>query len=241
MAASTPFRPAEIFASLESRHPNSVERQSSVPDKRSITVSGTGEIEIPPDRIYLSVSVVSSKNSVEEARSSVQRRCDYIRQVLRNHGFRENTYETSTGVKRDPRAWTIRTEFSLTFMDAAVCEKIENTLTEKLQTGVVVSNPSFSHSQQCIQSGQQQVCLQAVQNARSKAVLIARALKEEVGQAISVHEESMEEFQREENGRESHQVNTQRQMKMFTRVFQATVNIVFELKPLKSRRVGRKL
>ena len=242
MAASSPFRPAEIFASLENRPPYPVEKRSSVSDRRTITVSGTGEIEITPDRILLSVSVLSSKNSVEEARSSVKRRCDYIRQVLRNHGFRENTYETSTGVWRDSDIWNIRTEFSVTLMDAAACEKIKNILTEKLQTGVSISHPLFSHSQQSIQSGQQQVCLQAVQNARSKAVLIARALKEEVGRTISVHEESMEEFQREENVvSTSHQVTTQRQMKMSTRVLQATVNIVFELKPSKSRRIGRKL
>lgn len=242
MAAALPIRPAEVFASLEKRPEGRVEGKSSGPCSRTIAVSGMAEIEVPPDRIVLSVSVLSSKNGVEEARSSVKRRRDYIRQVLRNHGMRENTYDTSTSVWKDSTAWNVRTEFTVTFADAAVCERVENVLTEKLQTGVIVSRPVFRHTQQCIEAGRQQTCLLAVQNAKSKASLIARALKEEVGRTISVCEESMDEYQREETALSTadFRITTQSQMKMAARSLQATVNIVFELKLRRTGKIGKK-
>ncbi|XP_062511132.1 interleukin-1 receptor-associated kinase 1-binding protein 1 homolog [Corticium candelabrum] len=242
MAAALPIRPAEVFASLANRSAKRDEKTSIATESRSIMVSGVAAVEVAPDQILLSVSVVSSKNSVEEAKSSVKRRCDYIKQVLRNHSLKENEYETSTAVWKDQNAWNVRSDFSVPFVDASVCEKVENVLVEKLQTGVLVSRPVFSHTQQCIEAGRQRACLQAVQNARNKAVLIARSLKEEVGRVFSVCEESMEEIFSESNGTnvEEDVMTTRNQMKSCKRIFQATVTIVFELKPHKAGQVGRK-
>ena len=54
--------------------------------QRTISVSATGELSVPPDRVKLSLRVRSSKESADEAKQSVHRRFEYIVQTLKkNH------------------------------------------------------------------------------------------------------------------------------------------------------------
>jgi len=53
-----------------------------------VQVVGTGEVFLPPDRCRLCVSVSSEKTDVDEVKSSVTRRLDYIMQAMHNHGVK---------------------------------------------------------------------------------------------------------------------------------------------------------
>ncbi len=52
---------------------------------RTITVCATGEFTLPPDKVRLTLSIKSSKELIEEAKLSVQRRFEYIFQTLRKN------------------------------------------------------------------------------------------------------------------------------------------------------------
>lgn len=53
--------------------------------KRTVTVNGTGEIKMPPNEIKLVVVIISCKANIEEAKSSVQRRYEYVYQTMRKY------------------------------------------------------------------------------------------------------------------------------------------------------------
>lgn len=53
--------------------------------QRLMTVSGTGEVRMPPDRVKLVVIVSNTKENINEAKESVHKRQEYIYQTLRKH------------------------------------------------------------------------------------------------------------------------------------------------------------
>lgn len=53
--------------------------------KRSINVSGHGELSLPPDRARLIIIIKSAKEHITDAKNSVNRRYDYIYQTLRKY------------------------------------------------------------------------------------------------------------------------------------------------------------
>lgn len=53
--------------------------------QRQITVTGTGELKMPPDQVKLVVIISSAKQSVAEAKASVHRRFEYVYQTMRKH------------------------------------------------------------------------------------------------------------------------------------------------------------
>ena len=63
--------------------------------KRSITIHDVGEITKNPDIIKFTVSVCSSKDTIESVKTSVKRRIDYVLQTLRSYGIGEKSFEGS--------------------------------------------------------------------------------------------------------------------------------------------------
>ena len=55
---------------------------------RTLSIHAVGEVECSPDTCTLTITIASSKTSLEEAQSSVKRRSDYVLQVLRNNGIK---------------------------------------------------------------------------------------------------------------------------------------------------------
>jgi uncharacterized protein YggE len=53
--------------------------------KRTISVSGQSEQSLPPDRVKLFIVIKSSKESLDEARYSVDRRFEYVFMTLRKY------------------------------------------------------------------------------------------------------------------------------------------------------------
>ncbi|XP_065838411.1 interleukin-1 receptor-associated kinase 1-binding protein 1-like isoform X2 [Oscarella lobularis] len=226
--------PAEILAAVKA----GINRDGANNPKgdlstRKIVVSGVGEVELVPDRVHATIDVTSVKNSVEEARESVQRRAGYIRQVLRNNGLRDANHEASTTIQRNgtpENTFTVRTEFALTFADPVACERVLNTLTEKLETNVTLSKPKFSQSKRR---------LDEARNARDKAALVAKTVRDDVGRVVLVEEEYNECSGPEEGelvDRADELVSMRQRMRMATLVFRAKVNATFELKNRKNQR-----
>lgn len=58
--------------------------------KRTVTVLGTGELKLPPDQVKLLIVISNSKPNLDEAKSSVQRRYEYVYQTLRKHRIAVN-------------------------------------------------------------------------------------------------------------------------------------------------------
>ena len=75
------------LATLEINNQNSNQTPKLMirPQTRTITVCATGEFTLPPDKVRLTLSIKSSKEQIEEAKQSVQRRFEYIFQTLRKN------------------------------------------------------------------------------------------------------------------------------------------------------------
>ena len=76
--------------SSEQANFNYVPQPQANKPSRLITIIGTGEQTLPPDRVQLRIITKSVKSNVEEAKSSVERRYHYIYQTLRKYKINVN-------------------------------------------------------------------------------------------------------------------------------------------------------
>lgn len=114
---------------------------------RELTVSGIGEMCLPPDRVKLNLIVVSVKSNIQEAKESVKRRMDYIDQTLRNYGVKEEDKTLVKSTSRQDSMFEVRNELSVTFIEIERYLKVQNHLAEKLSGPVVqILEPKFFYS-----------------------------------------------------------------------------------------------
>lgn len=106
--------------------------------KRSITIHDVGEVFKYPDVIEFTVSVCSSKDSIEAVKTSVKRRVDYILQTLRSHGIGEKSVIVSTDINRG-EGYEMRSDVLVQHNNAQQCQSARNFLVEKLDPSVVIS------------------------------------------------------------------------------------------------------
>lgn len=87
------YRPAQIFASINTKPELSKQTQETVIKEHKvkelagneIQVSANGEMSLQPDRCKLTISVQSRKETAQDVKNSISRRLDYILQTLNNH------------------------------------------------------------------------------------------------------------------------------------------------------------
>ena len=106
--------------------------------KRSITIHDVGEISKYPDLIKFTMSVCSSKDSIESVKTSVKRRIDYVLQTLRSHGIGEKSVTVSTDINRG-EGYEMRSDVFVQHSNAQQCQNARNFLVEKLDSSVMVS------------------------------------------------------------------------------------------------------
>lgn len=127
--------------------------------QRTISVHSSGEVTSLPDVIQFTVTVHSSKETVEDAQTSVKRRTDYMAQVARKNGIRNDgvtiSTEVSKGQETDPvGSWaTVCTDVVIKCDTLLRCETIRNILVEKMDSSVQFSHVGFSHSTEAGQDG----------------------------------------------------------------------------------------
>ena len=106
--------------------------------ERSITIHDVGEVSKYPDVIKFTVSVCSSKDSIESVKASIKRRIDYILQTLRSHGIGEKSITVSTDINRG-EGYEMRSDVLVQHSNAQHCQTARNILVEKLDSSVVIS------------------------------------------------------------------------------------------------------
>jgi hypothetical protein len=136
--------------------------------KRSINVSGHGELSLPPDRAKLIIIIKSVKEQIIDAKNSVNRRYEYIYQTIRKHKIpvskilmfflklkliikiiyaQESLINVSKTFNRIDEKHEVITEIAATFDDFAKFQQIYNLLNEKLDSSVKILLPVLFHSQ----------------------------------------------------------------------------------------------
>lgn len=124
--------------------------------RSTITVESSAEVTALPDNIQFTVTIHNSKETVEDALASVKRRTDYITQVIRKNGVKNDNVIISTEITKGlhagmgDREEQGDTEWANVSTDVVVkcdtllkCETIRNVLIEKLDSSVQFSNVTF--------------------------------------------------------------------------------------------------
>lgn len=97
----------------------------------------------------MTVSLSSTKTTTQEAEASVKKRCDYVLQVLRNHGHTSDCIhiKTSTTDTNEMYVYNMRIEVNGT--DYEKLDQAKQMLKEKLSSSVICSDIrsfiSFKH------------------------------------------------------------------------------------------------
>ncbi|CAG2209541.1 Interleukin-1 receptor-associated kinase 1-binding protein 1 [Mytilus edulis] len=199
------YTPSKVYGSLMrsprlQKHPHDMDDENIYPltdvklIDRQIQVSAIGEVTHPPDRCKLVIKIVSEKNDVEEAKSSVKRRFDYVLQTLHNHSIKESDIKVYKNMRRVDSMYSLETIIEVMFCEVHKCQTVSNILVEKLDETVNVCLPQFSHAQQTLHNLRQQASLLAIHNAKQKAQEMARLVHQAVGRPLSVREEENKEW-----------------------------------------------
>ena len=113
---------------------------------RTISVHAEGEVQCPPDIFTLTITITSIKEKLDEAQSSVKRRSDYILQVLRNHGYRDNNTQIFQEITRDDESNQYKCIIIIEGGDIKKCIQVRNVLLEKMDSSVKCSHIDCRHS-----------------------------------------------------------------------------------------------
>ncbi|KAM5256503.1 interleukin-1 receptor-associated kinase 1-binding protein 1 [Ctenodactylus gundi] len=219
---------------------------------REVHVSGTAEVSAGPDRALVVVRVSSTKEAAGEAKRSVGRRLDYIRQSLQQQGLQvraaasrargggawrgraaENVAVT-TDFRRVENAYHMEAEVCVTFTEFGKMQNICNFLVEKLDSSVVISSAQFYHTPGAIENLRRQACVVAVENARRKAQEVCNLVGQTLGKPLLIKEEETKEWEGQidnhQSPRLSGSLTVQQKMKNATIHAASKVFITFEVK-----------
>ncbi|KAM9317392.1 interleukin-1 receptor-associated kinase 1-binding protein 1 [Gastrophryne carolinensis] len=195
---------------------------------RVVQVSAMAELSAAPDAARVCIRVSSSKGSAAEARSSVQRRLDYIAQSLRQGALPDKDITISKEIQKNASAYQMDAEVCVVFKDFEKLQNISNILVEKLDSSVSLSSPHFYHTPENTEKLRREVCLNAVCNARRKAQEVCRLVGQSLGKAIVIREDEMKEW--EEQGEVNVAASFQQKIQSATLYVASKVFATFEIK-----------
>ncbi|XP_076128745.1 interleukin-1 receptor-associated kinase 1-binding protein 1 homolog [Alosa pseudoharengus] len=161
---------------------------------REVQVTGSAELSCPPDRATVSISVSSSKESVNDVKNSVSRRVEYIIQTVRQHDVKEADTAVTKYIQKVDDLYIMEVEVLVVFLDFDKMQKVRCVLLEKLDKSVCVGLPHFTHSPECLSALRRRVCVAAVENARLKASEVCCTLGQGLGRPLLVREEESREW-----------------------------------------------
>jgi len=235
------MKPTHVFASLS---PQSLCPGEKLPEnqKRKVEVSGSATLTVSPEISILSIIVSSKKEKACDARCSVERRVDYVKQTLLNNGILEDYMTITENLKHVTDGYLMETQIDATFYSALQkCMKLSSLFVEKLQHSVKVLPPILKHHQQRLECQRKKACLLAFANARQKALDLCRMLNQNLGRPITVIENNVNETkgsEKDENTDEADLdaekdhgvIDVQRRMRKETVHLRVDVTATFELK-----------
>jgi KaiC/GvpD/RAD55 family RecA-like ATPase len=82
---------------------------------------------------------------VQEVKTSVNKRVEYILQTFRSHSIGKDCYTVDRSLSRKESKYELRVEISVQFRNFTKCQEVSNLLVEKLDASVQVSRPSFHY------------------------------------------------------------------------------------------------
>ncbi|NP_001121320.1 interleukin-1 receptor-associated kinase 1-binding protein 1 homolog [Xenopus laevis] len=236
MAATSPV--SRIFASLQpanssALHTGDLENRAGIVvgqhGGREVQVSGSAELSAAPDRAQVCIAVSSSKGTAAEAKSSVQRRLEYIAQSLRQGGVTEENITVSKEFQRLSNTYKMEAVVCVVFSDFDKLQSNCNLLVEKLDSSVNISPPHFYHTADCLEKLRREVCLGAVANARRKAQEVCRLVGHSLGKALIIREEELREWEDQAESSQAHQ-SIQSKIKTATIYAASKILATFEIK-----------
>ncbi|ESO93274.1 hypothetical protein LOTGIDRAFT_119569 [Lottia gigantea] len=160
---------------------------------RHIRVSAVGEAILRPNKCKISISVTGRKEEAQEAKSSVSRRVEYIKQCLFNYGITSENVDIFERLMREGKLVIMKCDITAVFTDFNKCQEFSNLVIEKLDQNVQVSLPEFQHDDKFIESLRKEASLLAIHNAKLKAQEMAKLVHLDVGRPISIQEEETTE------------------------------------------------
>ncbi|XP_068755376.1 interleukin-1 receptor-associated kinase 1-binding protein 1 homolog [Montipora capricornis] len=235
--------PAHVFAQFSSLRENEggnganngCKHEGSPGNRREIQITESGEVSLPPDMARVSIVCTNAKESVEEVKTSVNRRVDYVLQTLKSYHIKE--YKMHKSLEKVEKLYRLEVEVVVDFGDFSKCEQVCNILVEKLDDTVKVSSPELYHSPGRLDSQRRQACVCAVRNARNKALEVVQMFNQSLGPPLFIREEQFDEFVGSTNTESVHGERTpEEQMTFQQRVTLTTVTvnvkifIVFEIR-----------
>lgn len=194
-------QPTHVFASLS---PRVLTAEEKLPEnqKRKVEVSGSAELSIPPEIAVLSVILISNKEKAADARASVERRVEYVKQTMINNGLPEEDITVTESLQRsgEKSSYQMETQIDATFCNALQkCMKLSSLFVEKLENSVKVLPPVLKHDPQRLECQRKKACLMAFANARQKAYDLCRMLNQNLGRPIVVTENIVRERKGDED------------------------------------------
>ena len=167
-----------VLETIPGRTGGGVNTQQKSPSSRgTVSVQSSGEMRTHPDIFQFTITIRNSKESLEEAQTSIKRRTDYISQVIRKNGVKSRSIVVSTDMTRAgcshptagiggrndsgacsdgmPQAGlaTVHTEVVVSCNSMEKCETIRNILIEKLDISVEISPVTFWHTAEAKEKG----------------------------------------------------------------------------------------
>ena len=159
---------------------------------RYITVTGSGEIQIVPDLVHVSLGIENQDRDLQAAREENARRTREVLAVAGKFGIPEHRTRTAH-LRIEPRYSHKNQELQDYFVRRAVdlamddLSQFEALLAALVEAGVVkVHGLKFDHSQIDVQRAEAR--LLAVRNARDKAEALADELDQMIGAPMEITE-----------------------------------------------------
>lgn len=197
---SKKHNPAQVFAQFTSSGENEranegkteTKHEGAFENRREIQITETGEVSLLPDKAKVSIVCSNTKESVEEVKTSVNRRVDYVLQTLKSHRIKD--FQIHKTLNRTEKLYQMEVEIVVEFSDFSKCEQVCNLLVEKLDETVRVSRPVLYHTASKLDSLRRQACVCAVRNAKNKALEVVQMFNQCLGPPVLIREEHYEEF-----------------------------------------------
>ena len=163
------------------------------PFPKTITVSGSAEMEIVPDEIYVNITLREyqkrgeNKKDIETIKTTFLENCkaiglpDSVISIISFTGY--NNYYSFKKRKKDPDMQS-SIAYQVKFKSGELMDKLVEKLDDEATQNFVIANTSHSKMTEF----RRQLKIKAVQAAKDKGIYLTEAVSERLGEAITIIE-----------------------------------------------------
>jgi uncharacterized protein YggE len=166
---------------------------SNIPYPKTINVTGSAEMELVPDEIYVQVNLreYEKKGSGKITMEAIKKQ---FLQLCKNTGIPDSLISVATYQGADRLYWLNKKKknpnmmatisYTIKFNSMQKIDAIVEKLDDEATQGFFIVKTSHSN----IDAFRRQLKIQAVKAAKDKAIYLSEAIGEKVGVAVSIHE-----------------------------------------------------